>query len=113
MAHYILQAEFGIDIWSQLSSVAGIVGVILAIGVVTLWLELKNKDKALAILNDHIKKDAKESMQIITSFEALIDQMLSKQADGEKRIIDSVVREAGHLKELIHAYKKHNTAKEE
>lgn len=113
MAHYILQAEFGIDIWSQISSVAGLVGMILAIAVVTLWIELKNKDKALAILNDYIKKDAKESMQIITSFEALIDQMLSKQADGEKRIIDSVVREAGHIKELIHAYKKHNTTKEE
>lgn len=114
MAYHILQAEVGLDICSQLSSVAGLVGTILAIATITLWLELKSKDKALALLNEQVKKDAKESMQIVTSVEGLLDRMLTAQADGEKRIIASVAREAGHIKELIHAYKQeHNNQKGE
>lgn len=111
MADFILQADLGIDIWSQLSSVAGLVGMILAIATVTLWIELKNKDKALSILNERVQKDAKESMQIVTSVEGLLDRMIASQADGEKRIIESVAREANHIKELIHAYKAEHTTK--
>lgn len=106
---FILQA----DIWAQLSSVAGLVGVLLGIATVTLWLEVKSKDKALQLLNEQVKKDAKESMQIVTSVEGLLDRMLSAQADGEKRIISSVAREAGHIKELINAYKEHSNQKGE
>lgn len=110
---FILQ-NIGFDIWTQLFSVAGLVGGILAIATVTLWLELKAKDKALALLNDQVKKDARESMKIVTSVEGLIDRMVTEQADGEKRIIASVAREAGHIKELIHAYKReHNNQKGE
>ena len=101
---FILQ---DIDIWGHLSSVAGLVGVILAIAVATLWVEVKTKDKALQSLNDQVKKDAKESMQIVTSVEGLLDRMISAQADGERRIIASVTQEAGHIKELINAYKEH------
>lgn len=109
----VLQVDIGFNIWEQLSSVAGLVGVILGIGTVTLWLELKRKDKALQLLNEQVKKDAKESMQIITSVEGLLDRMIAAQADGEKRIIASVSREAGHIKEMIHAYKEHNNQKGE
>ena len=60
-----------------------------------------------------MKKDAKESMQIVTSVEGLLDRMISAQADGEKRILASVATEAGHIKDLIHAYKEHNNQKGE
>jgi len=96
-----------VDIWAQLSSVAGLVGVILGIATVTLWIELKAKDKALHQLNEQVKKDAKESMQIITAFESLLDRAISAQADGEKRIISSIRTEVGHIKSLINAYKEH------
>ena len=102
-----LQVEVVGGIWDQVTSVAGLVGTLLAIATVTLWLELKSKDKALALLNEQVKNDAKESMQIVTSVEGLIDRMVSEQADGEKRIIASVAQEAGHIKELIYAYKEH------
>ncbi len=101
------------SIWDQLTSVAGLVGTLLAVATVTLWLELKSKDKALALLNEQVKKDAKESMQIVTSVEGLIDRMVTEQADGEKRIIASVSKEADHIKELINAYKQHNNQKGE
>lgn len=108
---FILQ-NIGFDIWTQLFSVAGLVGVILAIGIIVLWRKLESKDKALAVLNEQVKKDARESMKIVTSVEGLIDRMVTEQADGEKRIIASVAREAGHIKELIHAYKReHNNQK--
>lgn len=106
-----LQVEVVGGIWDQVTSVAGLVGTLLAIATVTLWLELKSKDKALALLNEQVKKDAKESMQIVTSVEGLIDRMVSEQADGERRIIASVSKEADHIKELINAYKQHNNQK--
>lgn len=101
------------SIWDQLTSVAGLVGTLLAVATVTLWLELKSKDRALALLNEQVKKDARESMQIVTSVEGLIDRMVTEQADGEKRIIASVSKEADHIKELINAYKQHNNQKGE
>lgn len=103
----------GLDIWAQLFSVAGLVSTLLAIATVTLWLEVKSKDRALQLLNEQVKKDAKESMQIVTSVEVLLDRMISAQADGEKRILASVAAEAGHIKDLIHAYKEHNNQKGE
>lgn len=109
---FILQYN-GTDIWEQMFSVAGLVGVLLGIATVTLWLELKSKDKALQLLNEQVKKDAKESMQIVTSVEGLLDRMLSAQADGERRIIASVAQEANHIKDMINAYKEHNNQKGE
>lgn len=100
-----------IDIWEQLSSVAGLVGVILGTATVTLWVELKAKDKALKTLNEQVNRESRESMKIITSFEGLLDRMLSAQADGEKRILASVASEASHIKELIYAYKEDHIKK--
>lgn len=108
---FILQG--GLDVWAQIFSVAGLVSTLLAIATVTLWIEIKRKDKALELLNEQVKKDAKESMQIVTSVEGLLDRMISAQADGEKRILASVATEAGHIKDLIHAYKEHNNQKGE
>jgi hypothetical protein len=109
---FILQ-YVGTDVWEQMFSVAGIVGVLLGIATVTLWFELKSKDKTLQALNEQAKKDAKESMKIVTSVEGLLDRMISAQADGERRILTSVAQEASHIKEMIHAYKEHSNQKRE
>jgi hypothetical protein len=109
-----LQMDISFDLWKEILNVGGLVAVLLAFAVFVLWKKLSEKEAALATLNAQIKEDAKESMQIVTSVEGLLDRMLTAQADGEKRIIASVAREAGHIKELIHAYKQeHNNQKGE
>lgn len=114
MRHYLttfIQIGPEAGIWESIMDVAGLVGVLLAIGVVVLWREVKTKDKALATLNDQVKEDGKESMRIITSMEALIDRMVSEQSNMERRVIESITKEIRSLKEQIREYKANHPQK--
>ena len=103
------QIDFGFNIWSQLLNVGGLIAVLLAFAVFILWNKLTDKENALASLNAQIKEDAKESIKIVTSMEALIDRMLSEQSNGEKRILESVKSEANTIKDILREYRAHIT----
>jgi hypothetical protein len=100
------QVDLAFNVWDQILSVGGLVAVLLALAVFVLWNKLSEKEKALEAINSQISKEAKENMKIITTFEGVIDRVLSEQQSGEKRIVERMKSEFTSVKDLIRDYKK-------
>ena len=80
----ILQAEF--DILGQILNVGGILSFALATGLFTLWNEYKATKKALADLNEVVRKDAIANIKIIDSLTASINS----HSDYSDRTLNTV-----------------------
>ena len=93
------------DAWSVLREVGGAAGILFGIVVVVLWRDNKAKEKHIEALNVEGRKDAKEGARLMGSVENLIENLLDKYDNGEKRIVASIEREARAIKQLVHAEK--------
>ena len=101
----ILQDVTGFDIWSKLLEIGGMVSVLLAIALIVVWRDTKEKEAALAALSKQDQENAKETIRVLTSVELLLDTIHSTLGDSEKRIINNIDVQTKSVKELIHAYK--------
>ena len=80
----ILQAEF--DILGQILNVGGILSFALAVGLFTLWNEYKATKRALADLNEVVRKDAIANIKIIDTLTASINS----HSDNSDRTLNAV-----------------------
>ena len=99
---FFLQGDISFDLWGELLKFGGIVSVLLVFAVIALWRDNKDKVAALSVLNESIKKDAKENMRVMTAMEGLLERVLDAQAKGEERIISSFRGEFQNIKKMVH-----------
>lgn len=94
-----------IDLFQSVLDVGGVIGLLLLVAVGILWKKLDKKEAELAEKNNQIAEEGKHNIKIITSTEILLEKVIDELGHSEKRIQDSVTREAVEIKHQLHGLK--------
>lgn len=107
-------ADISVDIWQRLAD-AGLVFLIMGVGIVIIWRYLKTKDKIIKAkddqlleLNSYVRENDKNNLTVLSQVNSTLDKIIETQKvisektiEGQKVNAGNIIKEITSLKETI------------
>lgn len=84
------------SILSDLAKLSPLIAILIAIIIYLVW-KMEKREKEIVSLNEYIRDNDKENLQILSNLNNTLDKVIEKQKESN----DSVIKQIENLKDYI------------